>query len=274
MHPELLRLGPLVIRFYGLMYVTALLVGIWLLRIEAKRRGLPVERMVDMAFYAFIGGLLGGRLYYIVFNWDYYGTHPLKIFAIWEGGMAIHGGLIGGLLGIWLFARAAHIPYGTLCDMVAPAVSLGQAFGRFGNFMNGDAHGYPLRSPQLPEWLRHFPDWMGVVFPPTSAAGREFGPVPLHPVMLYELVLNLVGFVLLWQLRTIPLPRGGLAGVYLIYYALVRSFTSLFRADDLYLGPFRLPHVISMIMLVAGAILVVRRESAATPTPGKQGRKA
>jgi phosphatidylglycerol:prolipoprotein diacylglycerol transferase len=88
------------------------------------------------------------------------------------------------------------------------------------------------------------------------------------------MVLNLGGFVLLWQLRSVPLPRGGLTGVYLIYYALVRSFTSLFRADDLYLGPFRLPHVISMIMVVAGVILVVRRESAATPTPGQQGRKA
>jgi len=256
--PILFRLGPVAIRFYGLMYVLALLVGIWLFRLEAKRRGLPPERMVDLAFYIFIGGLLGGRLYYVLFNWGYYGSHPWKIVAVWEGGMAIHGGLIGGLLGGWWFARSSGLPYLTLCDLAAPAISLGHAFGRFGNFMNGDAHGYPLRSPELPNWLQHFPDWIGVTFPPGSIAGREFGPVPLHPVMLYEMVLNLLGFVLLWSLRKKPFPTGGLFGLYLMYYGAVRSFTSLFRADDLYLGPLRMPHVISGVMVVAGLLLWLR----------------
>jgi phosphatidylglycerol:prolipoprotein diacylglycerol transferase len=255
-HPILLRLGPLTIRYYGLMYVIALLVGIWLLRLEAKRRGLPPEQMVDLAFYIFVGGLIGGRLYYVVFNLGYYGANPLKIFAVWEGGMAIHGGILGGLIGGWLYAHASRLPFLTLCDMAAPAISLGHAFGRFGNFMNGDAHGYPLRSPELPSWLRHFPDWMGVTFPPSSIAGREFGQVPLHPVMLYELVLNVIGFIILWGLRKKPLPSGGLFGLYLMYYAVVRSFTSLFRADDLYLGPFRMPHVISVVMFVAGLMLL------------------
>ena len=259
MHPILFRIGPLTIRFYGLMYVVALLVGIWLLQREARRRGLPPERMVDLAFYTFVGGLVGGRLYYVLLKWGYYSAHPLKIFAVWEGGMAIHGGLIGGLLGAWWFARMSRLPYLTLCDMAAPAMSLGHAFGRFGNFMNGDAHGYPLRSTELPSWLRHFPDWMGVTFPPTSIAGREFGQVPLHPVMLYEMVLNLIGFFLLWNLRKTALPTGGLLGVYLIYYAIVRSFTSLFRADDLYLGPLRMPHVISLVMVLVGLWLIFRR---------------
>jgi phosphatidylglycerol---prolipoprotein diacylglyceryl transferase len=262
-HPILFRLGPFAVRFYGLMYVIALLVGICILRHEAKQRGLPQERMVDVAFYIFLGGLIGGRLYYVLLKWGYYSAHPLKIIAIWEGGMAIHGGLIGGLIGGWWYARAAGLPYLTLCDMAAPAVSLGHAFGRFGNFMNGDAHGYPLHSPALPRWLQHFPDWVGVTFPLTSIAGQEFGPVPLHPVMLYEMVLNLLGFLFLWSLRKKPLPAGGLMGIYLIYYAVVRSFTSLFRADDLYLGPFRMPHVISIVMVIAGAYLLLRPQSRA-----------
>ena len=111
-----------------------------------------------------------GRLYYVLLKWGYYGADPWKIIAVWQGGMAIHGGLIGGLLGVWWFTRTSGIPFLTLCDMIVPALSLGHAFGRFGNFMNGDAHGYPLRSPQLPDWLRHFPDWLGVTFPPTSIA--------------------------------------------------------------------------------------------------------
>jgi phosphatidylglycerol---prolipoprotein diacylglyceryl transferase len=265
-HPVLFSIGPFTVRFYGLMYVLALLMGIYLLRLEAKRRGLPQERMADVAFYAFVGGLIGGRLYYVLFKWGYYSVQPWKIFAIWEGGMAIHGGLIGGLFGGWLFAYVNGLPYLTLCDMAAPAVSLGHAFGRFGNFMNGDAHGYPLRSLELPSWLRHFPEWMGVTFPPTSIAGREFGQVPLHPVMLYEMLLNFIGFVVLWSLRKRPWPPGSIFGLYLIYYAAVRSFTSLFRADDLYLGPLRVPHAISIVMAVVGMFLLLQPQATATPT--------
>jgi phosphatidylglycerol---prolipoprotein diacylglyceryl transferase len=263
--PVLFQLGPLIIRYYGLMYVLALLTAIALLRYDAKRYGLAPERLVDLAFYTFVAGLVGGRLYYVLLRWDYYGTHLWKVFAIWEGGMAIHGGLIGGMIGIVWFARVIGASPLRLADMVAPTVSLGHAFGRFGNFMNGDAHGYPLRSPWLPEWLRHFPDWMGVTFPLSSPAGRQFPNMPLHPVMLYELVLNLLGFCLLWGVRqrsTFATTPGRLLGLYFIYYAAVRSFTSLFRADDLYLGPFRMPHVISVVMALIGLLLLLRRSRA------------
>ena len=266
MQPVLFQLGPFTVRYYGLMYVTALLIAIALLRYDAKRYQLSPERAVDLAFYTFIAGILGGRLYYVILRFDYYSTNLWKVFAVWEGGMAIHGGLIGGLIGIFWFARVVKVPALGLADMVAPTVSLGHAFGRFGNFMNGDAHGYPLRSQWLPEWLRHFPDWMGVTFPPTSPAGRQFPDQPLHPVMLYELVLNLIGFGLLWGVRKRPFftaVPGRLLGSYLIYYAGVRSFTSLFRADDLYLGPFRMPHVISIVMALIGIVLLCRPHRAA-----------
>src|SRR5437667_142753 len=114
-HPILFRIGPFALRFYGLMYVTALLMGIWLLRIEARRRHLPPDQMVDFAFYTFVGGLLGGRLYYVLFSWSHYAAQPWKIIAVWEGGMAIHGGLIGGLIGGWLFARMHGLPFAILC---------------------------------------------------------------------------------------------------------------------------------------------------------------
>ncbi len=266
MQPVLFQLGPLTVRYYGLMYVTALLLAIVLLRYDAKRYDWSPERMVDLAFYTFVAGIIGGRLYYILLRWDYYGAHLWKVFAVWEGGMAIHGGLIGGIVGIWAFSRVMRVPALRLADMVAPTVSLGHAFGRFGNFMNGDAHGYPLRSQWLPEWLRHFPDWMGVTFPLSSPAGRQFPDQPLHPVMLYELVLNTIGFGLLWGVRKRPLladTPGRLLGLYLMYYAVVRSLTSLFRADDLYIGPFRAPHVISVVMGLIGLLLLLRRRAAA-----------
>jgi len=108
-----------------------------------------------------------------------------------------------------------------------------------------------------------------VTFPASSIAGREFGPVPLHPVMLYELVLNLLGFVWLWSCRTKPWRPGTLFGLYLIYYALVRSFTSLFRADDLYLGPLRMPHVISGVMILVGLWICLVPRSHATLSQGQ-----
>jgi phosphatidylglycerol:prolipoprotein diacylglycerol transferase len=249
------------------MYVTALLVSIVLLRYDSKRYALSPEQVVDLAFYTFVAGIVGGRLYYVLLRWDYYGAHLWKIVAIWEGGMAIHGGLIGGIIGIFWYARIIKVPALRLADFIVPTVSLGHAFGRFGNFMNGDAHGYPLRSQWLPEWLRHFPEWMGVTFPLSSPAGRQFPNQPLHPVMLYELVLNLLGFCLLWSVRKRPLftsTPGRLLGLYLIYYAAVRSFTSLFRADDLYLGAIRMPHVISVVMVLIGLLLLLRRSPTAS----------
>ena len=255
MYPVLFQVGPFTAHFYGFMYVIALLVGIWMLRPEAARRGLPPDQVVPLVFWAFVVGVLGGRIYFIIFHWDYFTVYPSRIIAIWRGGMAIHGGLIGGFLGAWLYARFSGLSYVTLCDAAAPIISLTHAIGRFGNFMNGGAHGYPLHAPELPAWLRHFPDWIGVTFLPISPAGKEFGQVPLHPVQLYELVLNLIGFVLLWNLRKKPFPPGGLIGLYLMYYAMVRSVTSLFRADDLYLGPFRMPHVISLVMFATGLLL-------------------
>ncbi|MEO5656516.1 MAG: prolipoprotein diacylglyceryl transferase, partial [Nitrospiria bacterium] len=248
MHPNLIEFGPIVIRFYGLMYLTAFLVGGWLLGKEIRRKGLQISDDDRWSFLTLVlfAGILGGRLYYVLFNWDYYGRNPLEIPAIWHGGLAIHGGLIGGVLAGWWWVTRHRIPFWRLADASAPSVILGQAFGRFGNFMNGEVHGYPTDLP-----------W-GIVFPPESPAGREFGQVPLHPAMLYELLLNLVAFAVLWALRKRPTRDGFLFLLYLILYAVIRSFVSTFRAEDLMLGPFRAPHVVSVVMIVVAGWLIVR----------------
>lgn len=248
MHPNLIEFGPIVVRFYGLMYLTAFLVGGWLLGKEIRRKGLRISDDDRWSFLTLVlfAGILGGRLYYVLFNWDYYGRNPLEIPAIWHGGLAIHGGLIGGVLAGWWWVARHRIPFWKLADASAPSVILGQAFGRFGNFMNGEVHGYPTDLP-----------W-GIVFPPESPAGSEFGPVPLHPAMLYELVLNLAGFAILWALRKRPTKDGFLFLLYLMLYAVIRSFVSAFRAEDLMLGSFRAPHVVSAAMIVVAGWVIVR----------------
>ena len=249
MHPIIFQIGPFALRYYGLMYALAALVGGWLLGKEVRRKGIRLtdDQRWNLVLLVLLGGILGARIYYVVFNWDYYGKFPLEIPAIWHGGLAIHGGLIGGVLtGIW-FVRRHRLPFWRLADAGAPSTILGQAFGRFGNFMNGDAHGTPTSMP-----------W-GLVFPPESIAGQEFGPIPLHPVMLYELVLDLAGFFLLWSIRKRPLGDGFILCSYLMLYSVIRFFVSFFRADDLYLGPLRAPHVVSVLLLLFIGTYVIKK---------------
>ncbi|MFZ5877670.1 MAG: prolipoprotein diacylglyceryl transferase [Nitrospirota bacterium] len=243
MHPNLIEIGPIVVRWYGLMYLTAFLVGGWLLGKEIGRKGLPISDDDKWSFLTVVlfSGILGGRLYYVAFNWNYYGANPAEIIAIWHGGLAIHGGLIGGTLGGWWWVRKHRIPFWKLADASAPSLLLGQAFGRFGNFMNGEVHGYPTTLP-----------W-GIVFPPTSPAGQEFPGMAVHPAMLYELVLNVFGFAILWSLRRRPTRDGFLIFLYLIFYGVIRAFVSSFRAEDLMVGGVRAPYIVSAAMiLVAG----------------------
>lgn len=232
------------------MYLAAFLVGGWLLGKEITRKALPISDDDRWSFLTLVlfAGILGGRIYYVAFNWRYYGANPLEIPAIWHGGLAIHGGLIGGALAGWWWVRKHKIPFWKLADAGAPSIILGQAFGRFGNFMNGEVHGYPTDLP-----------W-GIVFPPTSPAGQEFPGVPVHPAMLYELVLNVLAFAILWKLRTRPARDGFLFCMYLICYGLIRAFVSSFRAEDLMVGQVRAPYIVSAAMiLVAGWGIVAFR---------------
>ncbi|HWP45865.1 MAG TPA: prolipoprotein diacylglyceryl transferase [Candidatus Limnocylindrales bacterium] len=248
MHPILFKFGPLEIRYYGLMYAIAILIGLYLIKREVLRKNIPLneDQITNFVLLTVLGGIIGARIYYVIFSWDYYSQNPLEIPAIWHGGLAIHGGIIGGVLVGYWFTRRYHISFWRMADAVAPSIILGQALGRFGNFMNGDAHGIPTTMP-----------W-GIVFPPTSIAGREFPGQPLHPTMLYEMVINFGIFLLLWKLRTRPHKDGFIFCLYLIGYSIGRFIVSFFRADDLYLGPLKMPHVVSVITILVFGYLIFK----------------
>ncbi|MFQ6112248.1 MAG: prolipoprotein diacylglyceryl transferase [Nitrospinota bacterium] len=249
MHPVLIQLGPFEIRFYGLMYVIAILVGLKLVRGEAERKGLGLsaDEAGNFVLLAVVLGIIGARLYYVAFRWDYYSRALLEIPAIWHGGLAIHGGIAGGVVGGVIFTRRKRLPFFRFADAVAPSIILGQTFGRFGNFMNGDAHGLPTDLP-----------W-GITFPPESIAGQEFPETPLHPTMLYELVLNFLIFLTLWRLRRRPHGDGFIFSLYLILYSAGRFVVSFYRADSLYLGTFRAAHVVGLILMALFAAFILSR---------------
>ena len=250
MHPVLFEIGPLQIRFYGLMYALGIICALYMIRKEVQRKKIPLspDDVMNFVILPVIGGIIGARLYYVIFNWSSYSQNLWEIFKIWHGGLAIHGGILGGTLVGWWFTRRHHLPFWKMADIVAPSAILAQTFGRFGNFMNGDAHGLPTTLP-----------W-GIVFPPTSIAGAEFPGIPLHPTMLYEMVCNFCIFLLLWNIRKIPWKDGFLFCLYLILYSVGRFFVSFFRADSLMLGSFRMAHIASIILIVgAGSFIVKRR---------------
>ena len=284
MNPVFLKIGPIELHYYGLMYAIAFFVGISLGKKIAKERNFDLDLVENYAFVAIISGLIGGRLYYVLFNLPYYLQNPLEIPAVWHGGMAIHGGILGGIIGTLIFAKIKKINPLILGDFAAGPVIMGQAIGRIGNFMNGEVHGVPTFTPfsvifnlkpKFYEWYNYYQSlsisdkanypelvpW-GVVFPTSSPAGSEFPNLPLHPAMLYEMVLNLIGFFIIWFIlrkRENKAP-GYLWWWYIIIYSINRIIVSFFRVEDLMFFNFRAPHVISII-LIAVSIFFLKKDN-------------
>ena len=250
MHPILVQIGPVTIRYYGLMYVIAIAVGFIVLLREIRRRALPLttENLLDLMLWTVPIAIVGARVYYVAFHWEYYGAHLVDVVKIWQGGLAIHGGVLAGILTVYLFARAKRVSFWALTDALVPSLILGQAIGRIGNLMNGDAFGIPTTLP-----------W-GIRFPPESPAGMAYPGRATHPSMIYEMLLNFAVFAFLWfWVRKRGFRDGFSTATYFILYAVARSIVSFTRGDSLWLGPIRAAHVISVVFVVGFGLLIWRR---------------
>ena len=249
------EIGPLTIRWYGILMAGAILVGFWLAERAARREGLPAEKILNAGQWAVVAGLVGARLYEVIFNWDYYGHHLSKIPAVWEGGLAIHGGLIAGILvGLWV-ARREQLPIRPALDVVAPSVVLGQAIGRWGNFFNEEAFGTPTDLP-----------WKLYISPanrPLQYSSNEY----FHPAFLYESLWDLLVLGCLLALRPRLTARpGAVFYLYIGLYSIGRFLIESIRLDSFWLGPFRVPQLASaagICVAVAGFLLSRPRANAA-----------
>ena len=222
--PIAFSLGPVAVHWYGLMYLLGF-AAFWTLgRLRAKDpwRSISVENVEDLLFYGVIGVILGGRLGFCLFYQpEWYLTHPLDIFKVWQGGMSAHGGIIGSILAIYVFAQVKKKTFFTVADFVAPLVPLGLMFGRIGNFINGELWGRAA-SLDLP-WAMVF---------------RHSGTlVPRHPSQLYEAFLEgALLFTVLWLFSRKPRTAGAVGALFCIGYGLVRFIVEYFREPDSYLG--------------------------------------
>lgn len=243
----------LTIRWYGVLIASAMALGLWLASREANRRGERSEDLLKAAEFALIGGLIGARLYYVLFNLDYYETLAWwRIFAVWEGGLAIHGGLIGGLLSGGLYAWFRGLPLLTYLDIVAPYLALGQSIGRWGNFFNEEAFGRPTQLP-----------W-GVYISEARRPPQFLDVEYFHPTFLYESVWDAGVFLVLTLLLRRRLERapGTLFLAYLGLYSLGRFWIEGLRTDSLMLGPLRVAQVASVLSILLAAVgipLLLRR---------------
>jgi len=243
--PIAFQIGPLAVHWYGLMYLLGFALAWWLgrWRIRHGLSNLTQRQLEDLIFYCVLGIVLGGRLGYAMFyQTGYYLSNPLSLLYLWQGGMSFHGGLLGVLAALWLFARRQDKTFLEIGDTVAPLVPLGLAAGRLGNFINGELWG---RATSLP--------W-GMVFPQSGSL------LARHPSQLYQMALEgVLLFVLLWVFARKPRPVGQISGLFLMGYGCLRFLVEYTREPDAFLGllaaGLSMGQWLSLPMLVVGAVI-------------------
>lgn len=255
--PILFKLGPLAVRWYGFLIASAVLIGVSLSQYLAKKRKVDPELIGDLAIWLVLAAIPCARLYYVAFQWENYAQNPASALAIWQGGIAIHGAILGGVLAGWIFGRIHRIPFWQLADLVAPSLILGQAIGRWGNFFNSEAFGAPTDLP----WKLYIPPEIEVNGSIVRPRPPEFANVDyFHPTFLYESLWNLMVFTLLMNLFFRDLkgkPRlkvGTLFLVYVVAYSAGRIWIEGLRMDSLMLGPLRIAQLVSLSGMILGCL--------------------
>lgn len=254
----MLELGPFTIYWYGVIIATGALLGIYLAMQEADRLGWEKDTIIDFVVFAIPIAIISARIFYVTFEWERYIDGPFwRIFAIWEGGIAIHGAVFGGVLTAIVFARVKKLSFWKLADIVAPSLILGQAIGRWGNFMNQEAHGGPVSEAIYENFLQYLPNF---IMNQMTIEG-----VMYHPTFLYESFWNLVVFALLILMRKYNPLRGEIFLSYLTLYSVGRFFIEGLRTDSLYIiEGLRTAQVVSITLIVLAIILIIYRRQTET----------
>ena len=261
--PVFLRIGPVQLRWYGLMYMLSFIIGFFVLRRLAKYRKLNIstDDFYDLLFYLILGVMVGGRLGYVFFyDFGSYVHDPLSVFAIWQGGMSFHGGFIGMILAAWYITRKKGWNFWEIADLGCTAAPIGLGLGRIGNFINGELFGRPTNVA----WAMVFP---------------EGGTAPRHPSQLYEALLEgLVLFVILKWIYKKNLYRGTVFWALLAFYGLFRLLVEFAREPDAQigfdLGPFTRGQLLTFPMLVIGAVIMIIYARRSPPEPAHPKRKS
>lgn len=234
--------------YYSLCILLGVIVAYILITREGKKQGLPKEFISDLIFYTLIIGILGARVYYCVFNLDYYLANPSEILKIYNGGLAIHGGVIAGLVFVYFYTKKKNISFIKILDIIAPAVIIAQSFGRWGNFFNQEAHGgittyQNLKNMHIPEFIIN---------------GMHIEGKYYYPTFFFESIWCLIGFIILMiARRNKNLRKGFQIGFYFIWYGIGRFFIEALRTDSLMFFGLKIAQIVSLIGIIIGIIIIV-----------------
>ncbi|WP_017797670.1 prolipoprotein diacylglyceryl transferase [Oceanobacillus kimchii] len=248
-----IEIGPISIYWYGIIIAFGAILAIYLASKEADRLGLTKDLMLDFVMFAVPIAIIFARIYYVFFEFDQYVNGPWwKVFAIWEGGIAIHGAIIGGVLTAIVFARVRKVSFWQIADIVAPSLILGQAIGRWGNFVNQEAHGGPISQATYESFHQYLPDFI--------MNQMTINGVMYHPTFLYESVWNILIFVGLLLLRKYNPVRGEVFLTYAITYSIGRFFIEGLRTDSLYMFDIiRTAQFISILTIIVSIVFIIYR---------------
>ncbi|CAM3308964.1 prolipoprotein diacylglyceryl transferase [Vagococcus fessus] len=253
------NLFGLEVKWYGIIIVTGMVLAVWLATREAKRVGLREDDIIDFMFWGLPLSIIGARLYYVIFEWEYYAAHPSEILAIRNGGLAIYGGLLAGGLVMYFFTRSRYISFWKFLDVAAPGVIVAQSIGRWGNFMNQEAYGGEVSRSFLEKL--HLPNF---IIDNMNIDGEYH-----HPTFLYESSWNMIGFFLLLWIRAKKnfLKEGEITFLYVMWYSFGRFFIEGMRTDSLWaFGVIRISQLVSVVLfVVALGLMLYRRKQDSTP---------
>ncbi|HHC6250992.1 TPA: prolipoprotein diacylglyceryl transferase [Staphylococcus aureus] len=247
--PVAFNLGPLSVRWYGIIIAVGILLGYFVAQRALVKAGLHKDTLVDIIFYSALFGFIAARIYFVIFQWPYYAENPGEIIKIWHGGIAIHGGLIGGFIAGVIVCKVKNLNPFQIGDIVAPSIILAQGIGRWGNFMNHEAHGEPVSRAFLEQL--HLPNF---IIENMYINGQYY-----HPTFLYESIWDVAGFIILVNIRK-HLKLGETFFLYLTWYSIGRFFIEGLRTDSLMLtSNIRVAQLVSILLILISISLIVYR---------------
>lgn len=248
MNPTFLKIANLEIEWYSLFILIGVILSIILTEREAKKFNISKDIMFNMCFYAVIFGIIGARLYYVLFNISYYRYHLLEIIQVWHGGLAIHGGIIMGAITIIVYAKKNNLNVLKLYDIAVPALILAQAIGRWGNFFNSEAHGFATSYHFLTKL--HIPKFI--------INGMYINEIYYLPTFYFEFLWCFLGFIVLIIIRRLKYIKiGDITSIYLMWYSFGRFFIEAWRTDSLMFGGFKIAQIISLILFTGALIYLI-----------------
>ena len=238
MNPTAFTIFGISIKWYGILIATGALLGVLMGDKLAKKQGLKENIVSDFILIGIIPSVIGARIYYVLFEWEYYKDHLSEIFAIGNGGLAIYGAIITGIIIAYIYSKKKKVDFLKLLDVMTPGLAIGQGIGRWGNFINGEAHGGPTNLP-----------WAIMV-----------DGVKVHPTFLYESLVDIsLSLFLFFYLSKNKKFQGQIFATYLIVYGIARFFIEGLRTDSLYLGQFRISQLVSLVIILIGLIVYIKR---------------